>query len=103
MSRMKTWILAVLVVIAFAGYLTIFGGGNSGECLSAFLYPDAEAPGLELAGQIGMTPAHVGGSRWGTENGKPILFIFDTTGRGLSAEVCMTGNVMNPDVEIIQP
>jgi hypothetical protein len=103
MSGIKRWIFAILIVVAFAGYLTLSGiGAGDKGCLSAFLYPDITPPARLFAGKIGMAPNHIGGARWGTEKGKPILFLYDTNGRGIATEVCMMDDPMNPTVVLVE-
>lgn len=105
MSGIKRFILAALMLIAFAGFLTITGTGASssgGACLSTFLYPSAQEPGKRLAGRINMPLTHLDKAQWGKQDGKDVLFIVDTSGRGFIGEVCMTGDFTNPDVEFIQ-
>ncbi len=100
MSGIKKWIAAILMTVAFAGYLTLSDGGREG-CLTTYLLPDVNPPAQVLAGMIGMPPGQMGGARWGHDKGGPIIFLFDTRGRGVSADVCFTGDVMNPDTTIV--
>lgn len=99
MSGIKIWILAILVVIGFAGYLTVFSSGA--ECLTSYIDPDINDPANRFVGMLGISPSQVERVEWGESNGKPALFLWDTRGDLAFVEVCMTGNVMTPDVELI--